>query len=147
MIIVLKPNIAKKDEAAVLKEIRKLGYQPHIMRGVAQTVIGAIGDERTHQTLEPLATWPQVQSVMPVQKRYKLVSREAHKSNSSINVRGAVIGGKKFQVMAGPCSVESEKQLLTTAHAVKAAGATILRGGAFKPRTSPYEFQGLGEKG
>jgi 3-deoxy-7-phosphoheptulonate synthase len=84
---------------------------------------------------------------MPVQRRYKLVSREAHRSDSTINVRGTVVGGKKFQVMAGPCSVESEKQLLTTAEAVKKAGATILRGGAFKPRTSPYEFQGLGEKG
>jgi 3-deoxy-7-phosphoheptulonate synthase len=84
---------------------------------------------------------------MPVQKRYKLVSREAHPSNSTINVRGTIIGGKKIQVMAGPCSVESEKQLMSAAVAVKAAGATILRGGAFKPRTSPYEFQGLGLKG
>jgi len=147
MIIVLKPNIAKKDEAAVLKEIKRLGYRPHIMRGVAHTVIGAIGDERTHRTLEVLASWPQVQSVMPVQKRFKLVSREAHPSNSTVNVRGVVIGGRKVQIMAGPCSVESEKQLITTALAVKKAGATILRGGAFKPRTSPYEFQGLGEKG
>ena len=147
MIIVLKPNIAKKDEAAVLKEIKRLGYRPHVMRGVAHTVVGAIGDERTHRTLEVLASWPQVESVIPVQKRHKLVSREAHKANSTVNARGVVIGGKKFQVMAGPCSVESEKQLMTTAHAVKKAGATILRGGAFKPRTSPYEFQGLGEKG
>jgi 3-deoxy-7-phosphoheptulonate synthase len=147
MIIVLKPNIAKKDEAAVLKEIKRLGYRPHIMRGVAHTVIGAIGDERTHRTLEVLASWPQVQSVMPVQKRFKLVSREAHPANSTVNARGVILGGRKFQVMAGPCSVESEKQLLTTALAVKKAGATILRGGAFKPRTSPYEFQGLGEKG
>lgn len=147
MIIVLKPNIAKKDEAAVLKEIKRLGYRPHVMRGVAHTVIGAIGDERTHRTLEVLASWPQVESVIPVQKRHKLVSREAHKANSTVNARGVIIGGKKIQVMAGPCSVESEKQLLTTAHAVKKAGATILRGGAFKPRTSPYEFQGLGEKG
>ncbi len=147
MIIVLKPNIAKKDETAVLKEIKRLGYRPHVMRGVAHTVIGAIGDERTHRTLEVLASWPQVDRVMPVQKRFKLVSREAHKANSTINVRGVVIGGKKVQIMAGPCSVESEKQLMTTALAVKKAGATILRGGAFKPRTSPYEFQGLGEKG
>ncbi len=117
------------------------------MRGVAHTVIGAIGDERTHRTLEVLTSWPQVQSVMPVQKRFKLVSREAHPSNSTVNVRGVVIGGRKIQIMAGPCSVESEKQLITTALAVKKAGATILRGGAFKPRTSPYEFQGLGEKG
>jgi 3-deoxy-7-phosphoheptulonate synthase len=84
---------------------------------------------------------------MPIQKRYKLVSREAHPAGSTIKVREHVIGGKKFHVMAGPCSVESEKQLLETAEGVKAAGATMLRGGAFKPRTSPYEFQGLGEKG
>src|SRR5947209_10364414 len=149
MIIVFKPNISRKEETAVLKEIRRLGYRPHIMRGVARTVVGAIGDELTHQSLENLITqFPQaVESVMPVQKRFNLVSREAHPANSTINLRGIVIGGRKIQIMAGPCSVEGERQLLTTAAAVKAAGATILRGGAFKPRTSPYEFQGLGEKG
>jgi 3-deoxy-7-phosphoheptulonate synthase len=147
MIVVLRPNITKKQENEVLREIKKLGYKPHVMRGVARTVVGAVGDERTHHTLETLTAWPQVEQVMPVQKRFKLVSREAHQANSTVTVRGNVIGGKKFQVMAGPCSVEGEKQLLTTAHAVKEAGATILRGGAFKPRTSPYEFQGLGEKG
>jgi 3-deoxy-7-phosphoheptulonate synthase len=147
MIIVLKPEISKKDEAAVLKEIRRLGYRPHVMRGVARTVVGAIGDERTHRTLEVLSSWPQVEQVMPVQKRHKLVSRDAHPANSTVKAGKALIGGTKFHVMAGPCSVESEKQLLTTAHAVKKAGATVLRGGAFKPRTSPYEFQGLGEKG
>jgi 3-deoxy-7-phosphoheptulonate synthase len=147
MIVVLKPNVSKKDEASVVKEIKKLGYRPHIMRGVEHTVIGAIGDERTHKTLEALALWPQVDRVMPVQKRYKLTSREAHRANSRVAVGNNIIGGKKFQVMAGPCSVEDEKQLLTTAEAVKKAGATILRGGAFKPRTSPYEFQGLGVKG
>src|ERR1044071_5699768 len=147
MIIVLKPGISKKDEAVVLKEIQRLGYKPHVMRGVARTVVGAIGDERTHPTLEALTSWKQVESVIPVQKRYKLVSREAHKGTSAVRVRNLTIGGSRFHVMAGPCSVESEKQLLTTAHAVKKAGATILRGGAFKPRTSPYEFQGLGEKG
>src|SRR5687767_7496862 len=148
MIIVLKPNTAKKDELVVLKEIRKLGYRPHVMRGVERTVIGAIGDERTHASLETLITFPSVEKVMPVQKRYKLVSREGHRGNSTIRLNnGVVIGGKKVQVMAGPCSVESEKQLMTTAEAVKEAGATVLRGGAFKPRTSPYEFQGLGEKG
>ena len=89
------------------------------MRGVARTVIGAIGDERTHQTLETLMTWSQVESVMPVQKRYKLVSREAHPRHSTVNIRGHIIGGKKLHVMAGPCSVESEKQLLSTALAVK----------------------------
>src|SRR5438105_4436009 len=137
MIVVLKPNIKPKDEAAVIREIEKLGYKPHVMRGVERTVIGAIGDERKNHTLETLQAWPQVEKVIPVLKRYKLVSREAHKGNSTVKVRGHLIGGKKFQVMAGPCSVEDEKQLLTTAEAVQRAGATILRGGAFKPRTSP----------
>src|ERR1044072_2076833 len=148
MIIVLKPNTTKKEDAAVRRETKNLGYRPHVMRGVERTVIGAIGDERTHGTLETLITFPQVEKGMPAQKRYKLVSREAHKANANIRLdNGVVIGRKKVQVMAGPCSVENEKQLMTTAEAVKAAGATILRGGAFKPRTSPYEFQGLGEKG
>ncbi len=149
MIIVLKPGITKKQEATVLTEIRKRGYRPHVMRGVARTVVGAIGDELTHADLATLVTeFPLVvESVMPIQKRYQLGSREAHPANSTIKVREHVLGGKQFHVMAGPCSVESEKQLLSTAVAVKAAGATILRGGAFKPRTSPYEFQGLGKKG
>src|SRR5262245_48046817 len=149
MIIILKPGISRKQETSILKEIRKRGYRPHVMRGVARTVIGAIGDELTHQSLETLAmVFPDmVESVTPVQKRYTLVSREAHPQNSTIQVRDHVIGGKRFHVMAGPCSVEGEEQLMKTAQAVKAAGATILRGGAFKPRTSPYEFQGLGEKG
>src|SRR6266542_2092862 len=108
MIIVFKPNITKKAEAAVLKEIKRLGYRPHVMRGVARTVIGAIGDELTHQSLETLATvFPQeIESVLPIQKRYKLVSREAHPANSSVKVGANIIGGKKFHVMAGPCSVE-----------------------------------------
>jgi 3-deoxy-7-phosphoheptulonate synthase len=149
MIIILKPGITRKQEASVLKEIRQRGYRPHVMRGVARTVVGAIGDELSHQSLETLtAMFPRlIESVMPIQKRYKLVSREAHPSTSTIKVGEHVIGGKKMHVMAGPCSVESEKQLLQAAVAVKAAGATFLRGGAFKPRTSPYEFQGLGEKG
>jgi 3-deoxy-7-phosphoheptulonate synthase len=148
MIIVLKPNITKKAEKEILSEIRKLGYKPHVMRGVARTVIGAIGDEQTHGNLETLTAFAQVESVTPVQKRYKLVSREAHPENTTITLpNGVVLGGEEMIVMAGPCSVESEKQLMQTAEAVAEAGAKILRGGAFKPRTSPYEFQGLGEKG
>jgi 3-deoxy-7-phosphoheptulonate synthase len=147
MIVVLKPKISRKEESEVLQEIRRMGYLPHIMRGVERVVIGAIGDERKHQSLETLSSWPQVERVMPVQKRYKLVSREGQKNSSVIAVRENLIGGKKFHVMAGPCSVEDECQLMETAHAVKKAGATFLRGGAFKPRTSPYEFQGLGVKG
>jgi 3-deoxy-7-phosphoheptulonate synthase len=149
MIVVLKPKVSRKEERVVLREIRRLGYRPHVMRGVARTVVGAIGDELTHQTLEALVTlFPDaVESVMPVQKKFKLVSREAHPTNSTVSVDGVVIGGRRLQVMAGPCAVESERQLLTAAHAVMRMGATVLRGGAFKPRTSPYEFQGLGEKG
>ncbi|MBL6766410.1 MAG: 3-deoxy-7-phosphoheptulonate synthase [Verrucomicrobiae bacterium] len=148
MIIVLKPNITKKAEKEVLSEIRKLGYKPHVMRGVARTVIGAIGDEQTHHTLESLMILEQVESVTPIQKRHKLVSREAHPTDSTITLdNGTVIGGKEIVIMAGPCSVESESQLMTCAESVAASGAKVLRGGAYKPRTSPYEFQGLGEKG
>lgn len=148
MIIVLKPSTNRKDETAVLKEIRRLGFKPHVMRGVARTVIGAVGDERTNGSLETLAAWPQVETVSRVQKRYKLVSREAHPADSTIAIRpGLTIGGPQVIVMAGPCSVESEEQLMKSAVAVARAGARVLRGGAYKPRTSPYEFQGLGEKG
>ena len=99
MIIILKPGISKKQETGIIKEIRKRGYRPHVMRGVARTVIGAIGDELTHANLETLtAQFPRaVESVMPIQKRYKLVSREAHPSNSTVRVREHVIGGKKLQ--------------------------------------------------
>lgn len=147
MIIVLKPGTKAVEERAVLKEIRRLGYRPHVMRGVERTVIGAIGDERKNPTLDGLRAWGQVESVTPVQKRHKLVSREAHSGPSTIRVGDVEIGGEELVVMAGPCSVEGEAQLMTTAEAVAAAGARVLRGGAFKPRTSPYEFQGLGEKG
>jgi 3-deoxy-7-phosphoheptulonate synthase len=147
MIIVLKPGTSSRDEKAVLTEIRRLGYKPHVMRGVAHVVIGAIGDERVNPPLDTLRAWAQVESVTPVQKRHKLVSRQAHPANSTIRVGDVEIGGNEVVVMAGPCSVESEKQLMDTAEAVARAGAKILRGGAFKPRTSPYEFQGLGEKG
>ena len=120
MIIVLKPGISKKVETAVLKEIRKLGYTPHVMRGVARTVVGAIGDELTHKSLDALTTqFPQaVESVMPIQKRYKLVSREAHPANSTVKVRGHIIGGKKIQVMAGPCDAGKAGK---TPHAGRAA--------------------------
>src|SRR3954454_14085664 len=120
MIIILKAGISRKQESSLIKEIRKRGYRPHVMRGVARTVIGAIGDELTHQSLETLAmVFPQiVESVLPIQKRYKLVSREAHPENSTIKVREQVLGGKKFHVIAGTCSVESEKQRVLTAEAV-----------------------------
>ena len=148
MIIVIKPHTPRAQVDEVIAEVQKLGYDPRPIFGTEQTVIAAIGDERTHHTLESLNAMPQVEKVMRVQKRFKLVSRESHPGNSVVDVDGVKVGGdNNFTLMAGPCSVESEEQLLSTARAVKAAGATILRGGAFKPRTSPYEFQGLGSEG
>ncbi len=147
MIIVIRPHTSKEQIDEVIREVEVLGYTPAPIHGVEQTVVAAIGDERTHQSLESLNALPQVESVLRVQKRYKLVSRESRSTSTLIDVAGVEIGGSKFCLMAGPCSVESEEQLLTTARAVKSAGATILRGGAYKPRTSPYEFQGLGKEG
>ena len=147
MIIVLKPRATKAQIEAVIREVRKLGYKPHPIIGVERTVIAAIGDERAHHTLETLTAMSCVDQVMPVQRRYKLVSRETNTRGSTVKVCGHVFGGGNFQMIAGPCSVESERQILDTARAVKKAGATFLRGGAFKPRTSPYEFQGLKEEG
>ena len=147
MIIVIKPHTTRAAIDEVIAEVQKLGYDPRPIFGTEQTVIAAIGDELTHHRLESLNAMPQVERVMAVQKRYKLVSRESHPGNSVIDVDGLKIGGDHFTLMAGPCSVESEEQLMATAIAVKDAGATVLRGGAFKPRTSPYEFQGLGSEG
>ena len=147
MIIVIRPRASKEQIAQVISEVEKLGYTPAPIHGVAQTVVAAIGDERTHANLESLTVLPQVESVLRVQKRYKLASRESHPEDTIVDVGGIEIGGQKFCLMAGPCSVENEDQLLSTAATVKAAGATVLRGGAFKPRTSPYEFQGLGTEG
>jgi 3-deoxy-7-phosphoheptulonate synthase len=147
MIIVIRPRASKEQIAQVVSEVEKLGYTPAPIYGVAQTVVAAIGDERTHANLESLITLPQVESVLRVQKRYKLASRESHPENTIVDASGIQIGGQTFCLMAGPCSVESEEQLLSTAATVKAAGATVLRGGAYKPRTSPYEFQGLGKEG
>ncbi len=147
MIIVIRPRASKEQIAEVVAEVEKLGYTPAPIYGVAQTVVAAIGDERTHANLESLLTLPQVESVLRVQKRYKLASRESHPENTVIDASGVEIGGQRFCLMAGPCSVESEEQLFSTAATVKAAGATVLRGGAYKPRTSPYEFQGLGKEG
>jgi len=147
MIIVIRPHSSKEQIAEVIAEVEKLGYNPAPIHGATQTVVAAIGDERTHANLESLNALPQVESVLRVQKRFKMASRESHPANSLVNVAGVEIGGSRFCLMAGPCSVESEEQLLATAEAVKASGATILRGGAYKPRTSPYEFQGLGKEG
>jgi 3-deoxy-7-phosphoheptulonate synthase len=147
MIIVIRPNTPREKIDEVVAEVQKLGYDARPIIGTQQSVVAAIGDERTHHTLESLLVLPQVENVLRVQKRYKLASRESRPQDTIVNVDGVLIGGPHFCMMAGPCSVESEEQLLSTARAVKAAGATILRGGAYKPRTSPYEFRGLGKTG
>jgi 3-deoxy-7-phosphoheptulonate synthase len=147
MIIVIRPHTSREKIDEVIAEVGKLGYEARPIFGTEQCVVAAIGDERTHHTLESLLVLPQVENVLRVQKRFKLASRETHPQDTIINVDGVLIGGPHFCMMAGPCSVESEEQLLATARAVKAAGATVLRGGAYKPRTSPYEFRGLGKAG
>jgi 3-deoxy-7-phosphoheptulonate synthase len=147
MIIVIRPNTPREKIDEVVAEVQKLGYDARPIFGTEQSVVAAIGDERTHQTLESLLALPQVENVLRVQKRYKLASRETRPQDTIVNVDGVLIGGPHFCMMAGPCSVESEEQLLSTARAVKAAGATVLRGGAYKPRTSPYEFRGMGKTG
>ena len=146
MIIVLKPGLADDDVQKVVKRIEEFGLRAHISVGKERTIIGAIGDERilVDQTLE---SFPGVEQVVPILKPYKLVSRDFQKEDTHIEVKGRTIGGKKVHVMAGPCSVESREQVLEAALPVKEAGGTFLRGGAFKPRTSPYSFQGLAEEG
>ncbi len=146
MIIVLKPEVTDEQIQAVCERIRKEGLDVHVSKGKFRTIIGVIGEEEAVRSL-PLEAWPEVEKVMPVLKPYKLVSLEFKQSPTAIRVRDAVIGGGSFTVMAGPCSVESREQLFETAKAVKEAGASVLRGGAYKPRTSPYSFQGLGIEG
>lgn len=146
MIIVLKPNVTKAEIDHIKEKIERLGLRTSISTGSERSVIGVIGDERklVDQPIEAIAG---VEKVMSVLKPYKLASREFHPDNSEFNVKDKLIGGKELAIIAGPCTVESEEQTISTAKIVKAAGATILRGGAFKPRTSPYSFQGHGEDG
>jgi 3-deoxy-7-phosphoheptulonate synthase len=146
MIIVLKPDITEEQINRVAERIRAEGLDVHISKGRFRTIIGVIGDEELIRSL-PLEAWPEVEKVMPVLKPYKLVSLEFKAEPTVVEVRGVRIGGGTFTVMAGPCSVESLEQLLATAEHVKREGARVLRGGAYKPRTSPYSFQGLGPQG
>ena len=146
MIIVLKPNATKKQIAHLVEKIKALGLKPMVSTGVERTIVGVIGSEDALR-VQPLEVFPGVEKVMPVLKPYKLVSREFKPEASVVAVGGVKIGGKHVVVMAGPCSVENRQMLMSTARAVRQAGAQMLRGGAFKPRTSPYSFQGLGEEG
>ncbi|HWQ69012.1 MAG TPA: 3-deoxy-7-phosphoheptulonate synthase [Patescibacteria group bacterium] len=146
MIIILKPNTTEAEIALVVKKIESFGLAAHISKGTERTIIGAIGDERALQE-GPLEAFPFVEQVLPILKPYKLASREFKPDGSIVNVDGVLVGGRQVVVMAGPCAVESREGLLEIAQYVKTGGGRILRGGAYKPRTSPYTFQGLGEEG
>jgi len=147
MIIVLKPGTQESDIDDVCRRIEGLGLRAHVSRGEQRTVIGAIGDDRFKTRLQALEALDSVESLVPILQPFKLASREVHPTDTVIEVDGVRIGGLELTIMAGPCSVESEVQLRAVAEGVKAGGAHILRGGAFKPRTSPYAFQGLEEEG
>ncbi|MFO0958857.1 MAG: 3-deoxy-7-phosphoheptulonate synthase [Isosphaeraceae bacterium] len=146
MIIVLKAGASKPDADAILDRIASAGLKPLYLPGQEKIVLGALGDERVLAALN-LESLASVERVVPILKPYKLANREFHRDGSTVKVGSVEIGGPNLVVMAGPCSVEGERQIVDSARAVKAAGATILRGGAFKPRTSPYAFQGLEEEG
>src|SRR5438445_7082135 len=146
MIIVLRPGSTPEQIDHILDRIQELGLKPHVSRGEMRTIIGVIGDENKLQA-EPLAAIPGVEQVLPILRPFKLASRELHPEDTVVAVGRVRIGGGSLAMIAGPCAVESYQVLDEIAGHVKAAGANILRGGAFKPRTSPYSFQGLGEEG
>jgi 3-deoxy-7-phosphoheptulonate synthase len=146
MIIVLRPHSTEPEIAEVCRRIEALGLTPHLSRGVERTIIGAIGDERIllDKAIEAL---PMVERVVPILKPYKLASRDFHPENTVVSVGDVQVGDRGVVIIAGPCAIESRAMVLEVARAVRAAGAHLLRGGAYKPRTSPYAFQGLGDEG
>ncbi len=146
MILTLKDGVGKKELEKIVKKIKELGFNPHISKGKEKTIIGVIG-ENAILAREIFEAMESVDFITPISKPYKLASREFKKEDTVIEINGVKIGDKEIVVMAGPCAVEKRELLLGIAQEVKKAGAKVLRGGAFKPRTSPYTFQGLGEKG
>jgi 3-deoxy-7-phosphoheptulonate synthase len=146
MIIVLKPGATREQAEALMSRIASEGLRPLYLPGEERVVLGAIGDERLLARLR-IESDPVVETVKPILAPYKLVAREMHPADTVVHLGEAAIGGQRFTVIGGPCAVESREQIRTTAAEVKKAGAAVLRGGAFKPRTSPYSFQGLGEEG
>ncbi|GAB4557985.1 MAG: 3-deoxy-7-phosphoheptulonate synthase [Anaerolineae bacterium] len=146
MIVVMKQDATVSEIGAVIAKVQELGLHPHPIYGEMRTVVAIVGEERVVSP-EVFELMPGVEKTMPVLQPYKLASRDSKPEPTVVSLNGLRIGGPQIILMAGPCSVESRSQLLETAHAVKEAGAHILRGGAFKPRTSPYSFQGLGEQG
>lgn len=146
MIIMMKSNVSKEKISKILKEVKKLGFKPHLSQGEEKTIVGLIGNGRAVSP-DHFRSFSGVEDVFRISKPFKLASREFKPDKSIIRVNGVSLGGEDIIIMAGPCAVESREQILETALKVKEAGATILRGGAFKPRSSPYSFQGLKEKG
>jgi 3-deoxy-7-phosphoheptulonate synthase len=146
MIIVMKSKASKQDVLSVLNEVKKIGFKSHLSRGKEKTIVGLIGNGRMVSP-EHFQFFSGVEDVLRVSRPFKLASREFKPEKSVIQINGKIMGGKEILIMAGPCAVESRLQILETAQRLKEAGATVLRGGAFKPRTSPYSFQGLKEKG
>ncbi|MEJ5186683.1 MAG: 3-deoxy-7-phosphoheptulonate synthase [Candidatus Geothermincolales bacterium] len=146
MIVVMSKGATKEQIESVIRKIEEFGLKAHPIKGVEKTVIGVIGDDKT-KVVETMAGFPGVEQIIPILKPYKFASRETHPQDTVIDVRGVKIGADKVVVMAGPCAVESREQIISTAKLVKMAGGAVLRGGAYKPRTSPYSFQGLGEEG
>ncbi|MEQ8200777.1 MAG: 3-deoxy-7-phosphoheptulonate synthase [Syntrophomonadaceae bacterium] len=146
MVVVMEMTSSTRQIEAVNMKLDQLGFQTQMIRGVKRIVIGAVG-ERPISDLRDLQLMPGVEKIVPIMKPYKLVSREAKEDNTTIKVGPVTVGGPDLTIIAGPCAVESRTQLLTAAHQVKHAGAQVIRGGAFKPRTSPYSFQGLEEEG
>ena len=147
LIIVMKRNATDVQVDRVVEWIESVGYRAHLSRGTEKTIIGAVGDARGREQIKSVGHLPGVESVVPILKPYKLASREFREQDTVVRVGGLGIGDGTFTVMAGPCAVETEEQLMECAYVAKKAGAHILRGGAFKPRTSPYSFQGLEEAG
>jgi 3-deoxy-7-phosphoheptulonate synthase len=147
MVIVMKKNATEAQIDDVIKWVESVGYGVHPSRGVEQTIIGILGDDRGKEQLKSAEHLPGVEKTVRILKPYKLASREFKENDTTIRVGAVQIGGPEFIVMAGPCSIEDEAQLMESAYIVKKGGAQILRGGAFKPRTSPYSFQGLEEEG
>jgi len=144
MIINMRERATDEQIQHIIDRVKEAGFQAHVTRGVERTIVAAVGSGGRRHELEALAAAAGVEEVVPIAQPFKLVSRQVKPQRSVVEVDGVGIGDGSFTVIAGPCSVESSEQLFSTARAVKAAGARLLRGGAYKPRTSPYEFQGLG---
>src|SRR5215813_267002 len=140
MVINMAANASEAELQHVIERVKECGFQPHVTRGTERAIVAAVGSGGSRSALAALKAAPGVEDVVPIAHPFKLVSKQTKGERSRVHVGSVVIGGNEVVVMAGPCSVESREQIFATARAVKAAGASMLRGGAYKPRTSPYDF-------